>query len=147
MGWTTDLLTGIAQHLADGGLGTWRPNGPPYGPSETAIAIGEVPPDPDRCIVLTLYDEGAEDGVGHVAPRLQVRMRAPGPTTAVLDLADAVRDRLLGWGGVRLGEAWLGLISLYNGGNLGVDTGPDGNDRHERFLNLDISAGRPANYQ
>lgn len=145
--WTSDLLRGIATYLDEAGVGVWRELGPAYMPGETGIVLGEVPPTPDRIVGLFLYDEGSEDGVGTTEPRLQVRTRAPGPNTAVADLADAVREALRGLTRRRFGTAYVAQISLYNGGNLGADLGADGNARHERFTNYDLIAGRTGMYR
>ncbi len=61
MSWTTDLLNGMAEHLAAAGAGTWRPDGSAYGPGEVAIVLRAIPQAPDRLITLAPY---AVDGTG-----------------------------------------------------------------------------------
>lgn len=46
-----DLLTGLAQMIADSSIAVYRPTGV-YSSDETAIVFGGYPQSPDRCVVL-----------------------------------------------------------------------------------------------
>jgi len=149
VGWTTDLLTGLAEHLAARGAGTWRPDGSAYTPAETAIVIGAMPPDPDRIIALrtytvdwTGYGDADDDGRIDVTTGLQVRTRGRDPRE-VLDLADAVRDALDGLAAVRLGTVWVSQIVRRSGEELTAMTTLDQGDRAERVDNYYVQASRP----
>jgi hypothetical protein len=151
VGWTTDLLTGLAEHLAARGAGTWRPDGSAYASTETAIVIGAMPPDPDRVICLRSYTVdwdgfGDEDDDGRidVTTGLQVRTRGGRDPREALDLADAVRDALDGLAAVRLGAVWVSQIVRRSGEELTAMTSVDRQaDRAERVDNYYVQASRP----
>jgi len=151
VGWTTDLLTGLAEHLAAHGAGTWRPDGTPYSPAETAIVLGAMPPAPDRVIALRTYTvdwsgfgEADDDGRIDVTTGLQVRTRGGRDPREALDLADAVRDAIDGLAAVRLGAVWVSQIVRRSGEELTAMTSIDRQaDRVERVDNYYVQASRP----
>lgn len=138
MSWTSDLLIGLAEHLAAQGVGSWSPSGV-YTSGQTGIFIAVMPPAPDKAIVLTDYDPNGGNTSGDVAPRVQVRCRGlrNDPFSAI-DLASAVRDAIDGLAHVTFGSVEVSGINHISGVPLGVD----GNDRHERSDNYDIQARR-----
>jgi hypothetical protein len=145
MGWSRNLLTGAAALLADGGAGTWRPDGTAYQPNETAIVLSQMPPAPDRVICLRLYPVSIDDGHGDVTVGLQVRTRAGADPREVLDLADDVYQLLDGLMSVRLGGVWVSQIYRRSGEELGADAGADRQgDRMERVDNYYVQASRPS---
>jgi hypothetical protein len=144
MSWTSDLLIGLAEHLAAQGVGTLVPSGI-YTTGQTGIYFAVMPPgdeaDPgwDKAIVLTDYDPNGGNTSGDVAPRVQVRCRGlrNDPFSAI-DLASAVRDAIDGLVHVTWGQVEVSGINHISG----VPMGTDKNDRHERSDNYDIQARR-----
>jgi hypothetical protein len=144
MSWTSDLLTGLAEHLAAQGVGVWTPNGV-YTIGQTGIYIAVMPPGTetnsgwDRAIVLTDYDPNGGNTSGDVAPRVQARCRGlrNDPFSAI-NLAAAVRAELEGLSHVTFGQVEVSGINHISGVPMGID----GNDRHERSDNYDIQARR-----
>jgi hypothetical protein len=142
--WTSDLLTGIAAHLAAAGAGVWNPTGV-YTAGQTGIYIAVMPPGTatnsgfDKAIVLTDYDTGGGNTGGDVAPRLQVRCRGirNDPLSVVAIKAD-VRDALEGLDAVVFGTVTVSGINHASGAPMGIDA----NGRHERSDNYDIQARR-----
>ncbi len=141
MGFTTDLLAGLAQVLENAGVGAWRPDGTAHTAAETPIVIASVPTAPDRVVVLTSYHVeadavGNEDVIG-----VQARTRGTSDPRVVEDLDDAVFSAWQGLhsrtltGGVR-----VTLVDFNSGAYLGVDS----NGRHERSANYYVTAVRPS---
>ncbi|VXB81948.1 minor capsid protein [Aeromicrobium sp. 9AM] len=92
MGFTDDLLTGLAQDLVADGIGTWRSNGK-YQAAEVGIVLGFFPDQPSDIIALTPYGVTAS-AVGDDIQGVQVRTRRDGqdPRPAMA-LADAIYER------------------------------------------------------
>lgn len=108
MGWTTDLLTGLAVYLDAQGVATWRPDGSAYTAGETGIVIRDIPEQPARLITLASYPlehlRGMQDLLIGVQIRVRGLPRSPGDCD---DLADRVFEELdsIGhttWGGVEI---------------------------------------------
>ena len=138
MGWTTDLLTGLAEYLDTQGVGTWRPTGA-YQLDETAIVIRGIPPTPDRIITLAAYPVDSMVGLPNITAGIQIRCRAGTDPTDCDDLADAVFDLLdsaehLDLGGVHVNQLWRQSYT---------SLGKDGNGRWERSENYYADAERP----
>jgi len=143
--WSSDLLAGIAELLADRGVGAWRPDGTAYAPDETAIVVGTMPPGPDRVICLNWYPVELLDGHGDVTVGVQVRTRAGTDPRDVSDLSDAVYDVLDGLAGIQLGGVWVSQIYRRSGEEISAAAGVDTQaDRHERVDNYYIQAFRPS---
>lgn len=137
-GWTTLLLTGLAEHLADNGIGLWRPTGV-YAAGETGIVLAALPPDPDRIVCLTAYPVTDRLAVADVTVAIQVRVRAGRDPRDVDDLADDVYALLHGaehliLGGVPVNQAYR---------RSGTLLGRDQSDRWERSDNYYFDAIRP----
>jgi hypothetical protein len=134
---TTSLVKGIAQHLADVGVGQYRGPGVAFQPGDKAIALKALPPDPDRAIALTIYPVSAGHGWdGEVELGLQVRCRGSrSDVTDVDDLADAVYEALHGLAGTFGGVTTPGIFH-----QSGAPIGPDGNGRSERTDNYYLRA-------
>ena len=142
MGWETNLLTGIAEHLHAHDVAVWRPDGAAYTAADTAIVLGAMPPHPDRVVLLNLYPVGS-DGIGDVTEGLQVRCRAGRDPRTVLDLSGAARDVLDGLAAVNLGGVWVSQIFHRSGEELTALPSVDVQaDRVERVDNYYIQASR-----
>ena len=118
---TITLLAGMAELLAAGGIGLWRPTGV-YTASEVGITITAVPDSPDQIIALTPYDVDASNGTTDVIQGVQMRFRAGPDPRVVIDREDAAYALLhmrehTDLGGVHVGlmwrqsQAWIGADS------------------------------------
>lgn len=119
MGYTTQLLDGLAAHIADAGLAVYRPDGV-YEDDETGVIFTVVPESPDRVIVLTAYpveDTELSDAVTGI----QARMRCGRDPREVDDLADDLRDLLHNAEGLVLGGVRVSLIWRQSQALLGQD--------------------------
>lgn len=147
MGWTKNLLVGLAEWLAAGNVGTWPGLGGTYDPAATVpvISVRALPDRPDRAIAITLYSvaDGDDAGLADVLTALQVRARGTTDPTVVDDVADAVFDRIHGLSMVTLGGVHVTLIRRQSGALLG----PDESGRWERTDNYYLHAARPNTYR
>lgn len=137
-GWTSRLITGLAEHLHAAGVGVWRPTGS-YQASETAIVIRDIPTTPDRLITLAAYVVGGGHGNASTTQGVQVRLRAGRDPREVDDLADAIFDLLDSAGPMTLGGVGVSQIYRQSYSSLGKD----GNGRWERSENYYLDAERP----
>jgi hypothetical protein len=139
-GWTSRLLTGLAEHLAANGVGVWHPDGSAYAAGETGILLRAIPTTPDRIITLAAYPVGGgTPGIADTTTGIQARFRGGTDPRDCDDLADAIHDLLdsatnLTLGGVR-------VVQLYRQSyaSLGQDT----NRRWEASHNYYVEAMRP----
>ncbi len=138
-GWTSRLLTGLAEHLQTAGVGLWRPTGV-YQPADTAIVIRNIPQSPDRVITLAAYPVGQDaQGLADHTSGVQIRVRAGVDPRECDDLADAVYDLLdsaagLVFGGIPVVQMWRQSYT---------PLGQDSNSRWERSENYYVQAMRP----
>lgn len=140
MGYTTDLLTGLAEHLAANAIGTWNPTGV-YTSGQTGIVMRVVPQTPDAVIVLAPYSVADDPTLSDSITGVQVRTREPGadprPTD---DLADSIFNLLHGAQGLTWGGVKVQLVTRENYTPLGQDA----NERHERSDNYYVHTWRPS---
>lgn len=143
MGYTTDLLTGLAEHIAGAGIGVWRTAGA-YAADETGIVLDVVPQSPDNVIVLSAYsvsdDRVHADSVTGVQIRTRTEGQDPRPTD---DLADDIFGLLHGASGLTLGGVAVQLVYRQSWAPLGADQ----NQRHERSDNYYLETWRPATHR
>ncbi|XTZ18190.1 minor capsid protein [Micromonospora echinospora] len=138
-GWTTLLLTGLAEHLHAAGIGTWRTDGP-YAPEETGIVIRSVPQSPDRLLTLAAYPVGSTaPGLADHQLAVQIRIRAGTDPAECDDLADEVYELLDGaygltWGGIPVVQVWRQSYT---------SLGDDSNGRWQRSENYYLDTMRP----
>ncbi|GGN86392.1 hypothetical protein GCM10010112_67910 [Actinoplanes lobatus] len=139
-GWTSRLLTGLAEHLADADIGTWDPTGTSYADDDTAIAIRAIPDQPDRLVTITAYPVGTNlPGLADHRTGVQIRLRAGPDPRDCDDLADAVFDALDGASGLVWGDIPVVSVSRTSYTSLGQD----GSRRWERSENFFVDAMRP----
>jgi hypothetical protein len=111
VGFTNDLLTGMATYLAAAGIGwTWRP-GTAYLPSETGLYLRQLPSSPDRAVALTYYAVDDHPGLTNDIAGVQMRVRGTTDPTVADDLADDAFAVLHGlehavFGGVHVAKVW-----------------------------------------
>lgn len=140
MGYTSDLVLGLAELLDAEGVGVYRED-TPYGPDDTAIVQRSMPDAPDRAVCLTPYpvdDDVTTDAVTGV----QVRYRAGVDPNDVLDLGDAILAVLHNRRGyqlrsVRVAVSWRQSEALL---------GQDAHGRDERTSNFYFQTTRPSPY-
>lgn len=140
-GFTSTLLAGVAQHLADSGVGVWNPTGI-YAATDTAIVIGTLPQEPARAIALMAYGVSDDPTLPNSVIGVQVRCRWDGPDPSpAADLADAVFDILHSMrrtlpGGVSVTQ------SFRSSGPLPL--GQDNNQRWQNSSNYYMTVWRPS---
>jgi Bacteriophage minor capsid protein len=141
MGWTNDLLTGVAERLAAAGVGVWRPAGPAYTDDETAIVVGSLPQQPSTVVALAAYAVTASAALNDTTIGVQARIRgvSGGDQRPAADLADAVFEALHGLRQQTIGGIWVAQITLQSSAQLG----PDQQGRDERTDNYYMQAARP----
>ena len=137
-GWTSRLLTGLAEHLAAAGIATWRASGS-YQAGEIGIYIRAIPSSPDQIITLAPYVVASEPGMADITQGVQIRCRGTKDPRVVEDLADAIFDALdsahgLVWGGVPIVQAYRQSYTAL---------GADSNGRWETSSNYYVEAMRP----
>ncbi|WP_320069603.1 minor capsid protein [Micromonospora sp. RTGN7] len=137
-GWTSRLVTGLAEHLAAADIGTWRPSGS-YPASEVGIYIRAIPPSPDRIITLAPYVVASPPGTADYTMGVQIRVRGTKDPRTTEDVADAVFDALdsaaaLTWGGIP-------IVQVYRQSYAAL--GADANGRWETSSNYYVEAMRP----
>lgn len=140
MGYTTDLLTGLAQHLAANGIGTWSTAGT-YSATQTGIVLRVVPQSPDAVIVLSDYSITDDPSLSDTVTGVQIRTRTAGADPrSTDDLADRIFDLLHGVTGLVLGTVKTQAITRESY----LPGGRDANERHERTDNYYVQTWRPS---
>lgn len=138
-GWTSRLLTGLAEHLDAADIGTWKTSGT-YAAGETGIVIRAVPDQPERLITLAAYPVGGDlVGMADHTVGVQVRVRAGVDPRDCDDLADEIFDALDGAAGL----TWGGVPVVSVERTSYAPLGQDGSRRWERSENYLIMAMRP----
>jgi hypothetical protein len=141
MGFTADLLAGVAGLLAGQGVGAWRPDGI-YGDGDVGIYLGVVPQSGGRLITLTCYPRGDDPALSDSMVGLQVRARSSGrDLREATDLADRCFDALQALAGVVLPT---GVRLSYVGRLSGAPMGVDEHGRWEHADNYQLAAWRPS---
>lgn len=139
MGYTTDLLTGLAELLASKGIGVWSPDAA-YTAAQTGIVLDVVPQSPAAVIVLSGYSVTDHPTQADTVTGVQIRTRTnsqdPRPTD---DLADDIFDELHGLHDVVIGGISVQQIRRTSWTPLGPDRG----QRHERSDNYYLETWRP----
>lgn len=145
MGWTNNLLAGLAADLDSAGIADWDPTGP-YSPTAAApvITLRSLPDRPDRAIALSVYTDIDTDdaGLGDVLVAVQARIRDRS-ASAVDDLADLIWDRWHGLAGLVVGSGETAVHTVLIRRRSSALLGVDGSRRWERADNYYIAATRP----
>ncbi|WP_309029141.1 minor capsid protein [Streptomyces alfalfae] len=138
MGYTGDLLGGVAALMQSAGLAVFRPSGT-YTPTELGITFGALPSTPNRAIAITAYpveDTSFSDAV----TALQIRIRGERDPRPVDDLADDLFDLLHGREQEWIGGVYVALIWRQSQAPLG----PDEAGRMELAANYYARTTRPS---
>lgn len=140
VGWTTDLLIGLGEHLDGAGVATWRPSGA-YQAGETGIVVRGIPQSPDRLLTLAPYplDNAEWRGMADYATALQIRVRGTVDPRVCEDLADSVFDQLDSLSGLVLNG--VSVVDMWRQSYTSL--GADDNGRWQRSENYYINAMRP----
>ena len=139
MSFTSDLLEGVAQRLADNGAGVYLPTGA-YGPGDVAIVFRVLPQDPDRAIALSTYDFGHDLTQPDSLIGLQLRIRGTTDPLSDGEIDDVCFDVLHGLWAVDLG----GVIAVSAWRQSGASLGPDESGRFVRTSNYHLQMHRPS---
>ncbi|MFF3398243.1 minor capsid protein [Streptomyces sp. NPDC002659] len=127
-----DLLDGLARHLQAQGLVAYDPDVP-----GGDCFFEHMPPEPDECVVLTLYGGPEPDSQsGYSEPRLQVRTR--GDRRFSRARSEGIFNELEGLGEIDLpdgSQLFLCFALQAVPASLGVDE----NGRHEHSTNYQLS--------
>ncbi|MFD3929686.1 minor capsid protein [Streptomyces sp. NPDC058614] len=127
-----DLLDGIARHLQDKGLVTYRPSTP-----GGDLFLETMPPAPDEAVALTIYDDGKESDskLAYDEPRVQVRVRGTKDPRVSRQRCAAIRSELHGLGPLTLPDGTDLILSVALQ-NAPASIGIDANGRHEHVANF-----------
>lgn len=145
MGWTTDLLGGLATRLATLDGVEWHPDGTPYDPGDVAIILRGIPQQPDKLITLAAYprDDNRHRGMADHDTAVQIRVRGDQDSRTCDDLADAIFTELDSLAGVTLGG--VPLVQMWRQSYTSL--GQDANGRWERSENYYVEAMRPTQHK
>lgn len=150
MGFTVDLVTGLAERIAAAGIAQWNPAGVYAATLTTPVITQRALPDrPDRAIAITAYNDTDTDdaGLSDVTALVQFRTRGTTDPRSVDDLADAVFDDLHGAWGLTLGTGPAAVHTSLIRRRSAALLGPDKHGRHERTDNYYVIASRPNAYR
>lgn len=130
-----DLLDGLARHLQAQSLVAYDPDVP-----GGDCFFEHMPPDPDECVVLTLYGGPEPDSLsGYSEPRLQVRTRSSRDDRRTSrDRAEAIFNELEGLGEIDL-PGGIHLMLCFALQAIPASLGVDENGRHEHSCNYQLS--------
>lgn len=120
MGWATDLLTGLAEHIDDAGIGTYEATAA-YNPASTTpvITFQSLPDQPVSAIALAYFSSG---GTGGVTAAVQLHIRGTEDPTSPDALADALWTLLDNASGLLLGGVHVALMYRQTSAPLGIDS-------------------------
>lgn len=144
MGWTNNLLVGLAEELAARGVVRWQPTGAYAAAGAPPVFLRALGDRPDAAVALAAYgDPDYEDaGLNDVVQGVQIRTRAKTPD-AVEDLADQIWDELHGAEMLRLGTGAAAVATTLIRRRSTAALGRDAAGRFERVDNYYVNASRP----
>ncbi|MYR93101.1 MULTISPECIES: minor capsid protein [unclassified Streptomyces] len=137
MTYTVDLLEGLAELMADEGLGVYRPDSP-IAQGENPIVLGAMPEEPARVYVLTPYPVEDTDTTDAITA-VQIRYRAGPDLREVWGLADAAFRLLHERRSYRLRGVHVALSWRESAGLMGQDSA----GRNELTSNFYFRTTRP----
>jgi hypothetical protein len=140
-----DLAVGFANLIADSGLGVYNPTGA-YAATDTAIVFKDLPPAPNRCIVLTAVPLTDAEVIPLGKVLVQVRLRGnPNDPLDVDDLGDAITDLVHGARNLTFGSTHAVQILRNSSVPMGVDNAKRWTRIDHFYVDLDYpaTANRP----
>ncbi len=119
MGWTTDILTGLAQRIETAGIGNYEPSAT-YNPAATVpvITLQQLPDLPVSAIALAYFSNG---GTGGVTAAVEITMRGDADPTSPDVIADAIWTLLDNAANLMLGAVHVALMYRQVSAPLGRD--------------------------
>lgn len=143
---TSDLLTGLAQFLADQGVVTYRSDGSAYAASETGVVFGLMPQTPDRVVCLTDYP--VNDDAANPWSQVRVQIRTRGVPNDPLDnaqLRDAVNTALQSKAALTFGSVTVAQALRISSIPMGIDDNRrfEYADNYQFDVQLPSTANRP----
>lgn len=140
MGTTADLFTGIATRLDTLGVGRYIPptdTSSRYAAGDIAIVRGRLPQGPDSAIALRVMPASADVASPFATFLLAAAVRGiPNDAQNASDLADEVRDNLLGLTGVWFGATHV--IQIRFAGQVDLDDDDSNRGQWSVKLLLDV---------
>lgn len=119
MGWTTDILVGLAGRIETAGIGTYEPTAA-YNPASTVpvITLQGLPDKPDKAIALAYFSNG---GTGGVTAAVEITIRGDADPTSPDEIADVIWTLLDNADGFMLGSVHVALMYRQTSAPLGLD--------------------------
>lgn len=138
------LVAGIAQRLADAGLGDWDPDAE-YDDNYAGWPIlrGRVPQAPSKVIVLTAYTISDDATENDSIIGVQIRLRGDEDIATVQDRSDLIFGVLQGLHDETLNGVPIVLIERKSSAPLGQDE----NDRWQESCNYYVRVAWPTTYR
>lgn len=144
MGYTRDMLHGLAQLLAADGVGIYRATGV-YANTEVGIVIGAMPTSPPAVVALIPYPLSDDPTLSDSVQGMQVRCRAASyDPRDVADLADLAFESLHGRGGIDLSPT---ARLVFAERTSGIPLGDDSNGRPEWADSYQLTLHRPSRHR
>lgn len=143
-GYTSDLLTGLAQYLDDAGVAVYKLTG--YAAGDTAVFLKSLGDAPDRAVAITSYATSDQIKVNQTTVRVQFWLRGvPNNSLDVDDLGDAIFALVQGMENRDFGTAHVIQAYRVSSGQLGIDAAnrSERSDNYAFDLNVPETAGRP----
>jgi len=139
MGAATDISVGVANVIANAGLGVKFQN-TPYSTTDTGVFFKDVPQAPDRVVVISVIPMSDELAAPSGQVIVQIRTRGlPNNALDVDDLADTIKPVLHGltaqtWGAIK-------LVQMVR--NNAITLGQDTSKRWERVDDYTLDVEYP----
>jgi hypothetical protein len=119
VGWTTDILVGLAERIDTAGIGTYEATAA-YDPAATVpvITLQGLPDLPNKAIALAYFSNG---GTGGVTAAVEITVRGDADPTSPDQIADAVWTLLDNAADFLLGGVHVALMYRQTSAPLGLD--------------------------
>jgi hypothetical protein len=120
VGWTTDILTGLAERIDTAGIGTYEATAA-YDPAATVpvITLQQLPDQPVAAIALAYFSSG---GTGGVTAAVEIAIRGDADPTSPDAISDAIWTLLDNAADLMLGAVHVALMYRQTSASLGLDT-------------------------
>lgn len=134
LSFTGRLLTGVAWHLHNAGVGVYSPDAP-ADLQDVAITLITLPQAPQLVVCITDYPVDAAPGVTEGIVGINVRLRGDENPLTVLGMYDQVYDALHGLRGVvGSGDDQVGISQMW--WQSGASLGPAEGGQLQRSVNF-----------
>lgn len=140
------LLDGLAEHLADLGHGTYRPDAA-YTDNEIGLIVGAYPLTPSRLVALSRGAGNESDTkLAYDEPQVRIMVRGTSNVRDSLDRAQAIYDDLHGAGILTLPDGTI-VISITGTQGGPVALGRDEAGQHEHAVNTLVFYRNPTSHR